>query len=155
MVEKTVSDFETIPQKQDYWCWAAASQMMQRKYLHNGIEQCQIVSHHFDQDCCKNPEKFDEEGPLILKGLKYNSTGENKYASWEKVKDEIDNNRAFIISSYSHYYIVIGYNDDSEKQLIIWDPLPTNAGEKIKKSMEWYQDLKGSQTYYNFSPTKI
>lgn len=156
----SVDDFDVFPQETAAWCWAAASQMMLRRYLDSEIRQCELASMFAELmdgvkvDCCKDAENpiCQQYGPLMVRGLRFDSTGLDHYMSWEQVKAEIDNNRPFVISSAIHYYICTGYNEGSEQELILWDPWPPKKGKTVTKTMAWYTNLGESQSYYNFRP---
>ena len=154
----SVTDFDVFPQETASWCWAAASQMMLRRFLGSSIRQCELASSLAELmdgvkvDCCAgNGNRYCEQyGPLMVRGLRFDSTGLNKYLGWEQVKTEIDNNRPFVISSSIHYYICTGYNDNQQQELILWNPWPPKVGANETRTMGWYTSLNESQSYYNF-----
>lgn len=156
----SVHGFETFPQETPSWCWAAASQMMLRRYVGSEVRQCELASRLADLmddvqvDCCKDKANpyCQQYGPLMAIGLRFDSTGLNHHMSWEQIKTEIDNNRPFVISSEIHYYICTGYEENSKQELLLWDPWPAGAGKAVTRTMEWYRNLNETQSYYNFRP---
>jgi len=155
-----VNNFNESPQETASWCWAAASQMMLRRFLQSQTRQCELASSFAELmfsakvDCCRDSgnQNCQQYGPLMVRGLRFDSTGLNNYMTWEQVKEEIDNNRPFVISSTIHYYIVIGYNDSQSQQLVLWNPWPPREGAYETQTMQWYRQLQNQQSYYNFRP---
>ena len=71
---RMVTGFNMYAQETYAWCWAAASQMIQQRFLANGITQCQIVSNYVGQgvNCCATPrpQACYVWGPLQLPHLR-------------------------------------------------------------------------------------
>ncbi len=156
---------ELIAQAKSNWCWAAASLMMRKFYGGETITQCQLAGNAlFDDgtDCCdgKNDAKCNIEHALVLESLTVTGA-EGTKLTFDQIKDEIDNDRPFIVAKAKHYLVCYGYSEKGGTQtLILWDPLPVGTGATVRKSHADYESMidtavqvdggpQRGATYYN------
>jgi hypothetical protein len=141
-----VPNFQTIAQQNPNWCWAAVSAMIRRFFAAENITQQQIV-----QGLYNNTN--DQQGPLMLPGLRYHNAGQGVVLSWAALKAEIDNNRPFIFATGQHYMVAIGYEENGAlRKVHYWNPLPVNAGRQASMTYQSYCNTvrAGGATYYGF-----
>jgi hypothetical protein len=146
LVQREVADFKKRAQWKSNWCWAAVSRMMREFYAGEHIKQKDIVRDHLGNTS-------DQQGPLKLTGLTYQNRGQGVVLTWEQIKNEIDNDRPFIIASGVHYMVCTGYTEQgADRKLLYWDPLPTRQGRDASMSYDGYRGMiRGAgATYFGF-----
>jgi len=147
VTHRGVTGLTTIAQKNQNWCWAAVSVMMRKLYANDGVTQEQVVRNLYGNE-------NDQQGPLVLKGLKHRNAGQGVTLSWPALKGEIDANKPFIFAGGQHYMVATGYEEQgATRTLLYWDPLPRNAGRSGRMSYESYCNTVrlGGATYHGFS----
>ena len=120
--------------------------MMRRFFAAENVTQQQIV-----QGLYNNTN--DQQGPLMLPGLRYQNAGQGVVLSWAALKAEIDNNRPFIFATGQHYMVAIGYEENGPlRKVHYWNPLPVNAGRQASMTYQSYCNTvrAGGATYYGF-----
>jgi Peptidase_C39 like family len=142
-----------IYQKMYQWCWAASTQTI-LNYYGNPVEQCEIVNKSISPstDCCSGtpcidirtcnrPMQFDYYQLDVLSKFNTTCDSAHKIFTWEKVMEQIDNNKPFILTNLiqklpigfvqqpgnhiwnEHQVTAFGYvNTDYQKWILIRDP---------------------------------
>ncbi|MFN8280732.1 MAG: papain-like cysteine protease family protein [Saprospiraceae bacterium] len=155
-------DVKYIPQKQQYWCWAASSEMV-LKYIHpqNGsfykqclqaricledtLDNCKCCLYPI-HDTCNFPHWpiFDQLGFRV-----FNTDDNQVYLTWQNMLQEIDNNRPLCLTynwtgGGAHMIIMNGYQiEDRQLWDYVMDPYPG------------FLQLNNSDENYPYAPVRI
>ncbi|HMW39694.1 MAG: C39 family peptidase [Saprospiraceae bacterium] len=160
--DSRILDVKYIPQKQQYWCWAASSEMI-LKYLlpdndtsHKQCRQARIclIDTLDNCKCCTYPINdtcnfphwpiFDQLGFRA-----FNTDDHPIYLTWQNMLHEIDNNRPLCLTynwtgGGAHMIILNGYQIvDRQLWDFVMDPYPG------------FLQLNNSDENYPYPPVRI
>lgn len=172
LVDKPVPE---VPQQTEVWCFAAAEQMVRSYYGLARKTQYQIARAYTaararieyetlgkEWQAAVDADEQDgelEDGGDNLKSavvlLVRSKRGSivlddlgGKYIpelTADIIKEEIDNNRIFVIGSASHFYVVYGYDEGEDGiEMLVRDPYPpVIGGARTRISLAAFKQMDG------------
>lgn len=120
-----LTPYYPVTQEKTLWCWAACSEMMGSSYNSGSSptqsEICYEIYGNTNNQACAGQYDFED---AIEFATDINIRIYTPYRGYSNMKDYIDDDEAFVMSTYSHAIFIFGYytSSSSDERLYKIDP---------------------------------